>query len=324
MIRLRVLDTCLGDWNQLYKKLDLEIAVEEALGRDSVCPSTIDKDLAFLRKQYKARIERLPDKGSREPYFRYDRPGSYIDRVAEEDMALVRGALDTLRRLGTGSDYVEETIRRIEERFSLAGGPAGRVSFEHNDRLVGLELLAPAIEAVNAGTVLDITYQTYRAAEPEHYIFHPCYVKQYRNRWFLVGHKAGESKVTTLAFDRIKGFKRARVRFVPMELDFEAYFADIVGVSRPEGEAKRDIVLRFTPERYPYVRTKPLHSSQRETGECRVTITVIPTRELRQEILSFGADVEVVSPADYRREIGAVFAIAARRNGKTGEKSSNL
>ena len=62
------------------------------------------------------------------------------------------------------------------------------------------------------------------------------------------------------------------------------------------------VLLRFSPYRFPYVVTKPLHESQRcvDKEKCIVRIDVIPNRELEALILSYGNDVEVLSP-DYLR-----------------------
>ena len=69
--------------------------------------------------------------------------------------------------------------------------------------------------------------------------------------------------------------------------------------------------LRFTEKRYPYVRSKPLHPSQREIEACTITIEVIPTLELKQQILSFGADVEVLTPQKLREEIAEQLRAAS-------------
>jgi len=43
------------------------------------------------------------------------------------------------------------------------------------------------------------------------------------------------------------------------------------------------------------------HKSGKE--ECTLSLEVKPTRELEQQILSFGSDVEVLSPESFRAQI---------------------
>ena len=67
--------------------------------------------------------------------------------------------------------------------------------------------------------------------------------------------------------------------------------------------------LHFSENRFPYVETKPLHDSQRIIDHKNriVEINVIPNKELLAMILSFGNDVEVLSPQFVRDEIRAII-----------------
>ena len=73
---------------------------------------------------------------------------------------------------------------------------------------------------------------------------------------------------------------------------------------------KETVILRFTPARFPYVTSKPIHKSQVVIDEedCTVSLEVKPTRELEQQILSFGPDVEVLSPDTFRVQVGQKIA----------------
>ena len=82
----------------------------------------------------------------------------------------------------------------------------------------------------------------------------------------------------------------------------------MVGVSIPNDDVEKNtIILRFTEARFPYVTSKPIHKSQTilSEDECTISLEVKPTRELEQQILSFGSDVEVLSPESFRAQIGS-------------------
>ena len=87
-------------------------------------------------------------------------------------------------------------------------------------------------------------------------------------------------------------------------VDFNTYFDNVLGVTVPYNvnEAVITIELKFTPNRFEYVKTKPLHKSQTIVSEenCVISITVCPTRELEQQLFSYGPDVEVLSPEGFR------------------------
>ena len=96
--------------------------------------------------------------------------------------------------------------------------------------------------------------------------------------------------------------------YIPSDIDFESYLDDVVGVSVYPVE-KESIRLQFSVHRFPYVTTKAIHQSQRivDVDNRVVEISVIPNNELEALILSFGKDVEVLSPVSFRERIQNVI-----------------
>ena len=90
------------------------------------------------------------------------------------------------------------------------------------------------------------------------------------------------------------------------DIEFDEYFDDVIGVTVPEKEPE-DVVLRISKPRFEYIRTKPLHLSQRIVEEndyfSVITINVKVNKELEALILSFGSDMEVLSPNGFRAGI---------------------
>ena len=90
-------------------------------------------------------------------------------------------------------------------------------------------------------------------------------------------------------------------------MDFNEYFDDVIGVTVPEGHEPVDVILRVANNRFNYIKTKPLHLSQRiisvEPDFANISINVKINRELITLILSFGPDVEVIAPATLRSMI---------------------
>jgi len=81
----------------------------------------------------------------------------------------------------------------------------------------------------------------------------------------------------------------------------------MIGVSRPSNGVLTRIQIKFIPEQAPYIKTKPLHGSQRIISENEdgliIQIEVIPNYELESLILSFGDSCEVISPTFLRQKI---------------------
>ena len=107
--------------------------------------------------------------------------------------------------------------------------------------------------------------------------------------------------------DRIEEFHEVALPYKDSDIDFEEYFDDVVGVTVPDGEPI-DITIKVMKDSAGFVVTKPLHLSQRviERGDdcIIITINVKPNYELDSKILSFGPNMEVLSPESYRMHIG--------------------
>lgn len=154
---------------------------------------------------------------------------------------------------------------------------------------------------------MELRYQSFRMAEPQTLIVHPYYLKQYNNRWFLFCCNGDYTNLSNYPLDRILSVKLAHVPYRDTDIDFDEYFADMIGVSRRNGQEPEDVVLRFPKDQYKYVSTKPWHWSQTviEENDDFVTMQmhVIINYELEQKILSFGDYVEVVAPRSLRDRI---------------------
>lgn len=135
---------------------------------------------------------------------------------------------------------------------------------------------------------------------------HPYYLKQYNNRWFLMGWNEQYEDLSIVPLDRIILVEQSDKKFRPnRSIDFDHYFNNIIGVSVEENAVPTEIVLQFSKNRLPYVLSKPLHHSQQLVDEEKgiVEIQVIPNKELISQILWFGDDVEILSPESIRVQI---------------------
>ena len=139
-------------------------------------------------------------------------------------------------------------------------------------------------------------------------IIHPYYIKQYNGRWFLLGLEINEPyrNITNMALDRIQKIDVSLEPYIPnTEYDFKEYFADIIGVSLKKHQEPIKIALRVAEKRIQYVLTKPIHGSQRNhrKDEGIIELELIPNREFYQRLLSFGGDIEIISPDSVRKEM---------------------
>lgn len=314
--RYQILDRCFSDYRHKYDFDDLLEKVNEHLadirGRDSMIKERqLRDDINAIRKMlpYDVYLDAKPyyDKKC---YYRYsERDFSvYQNELSAEEVQKLRSTIDMLSRYRgvPNNAWLEEVISNLEYRFGIKSNSDNVVAFEQNEQLKGLEYLSEVIDAAVNRTPLIIYYKTYKGKELIS-TFHPYHVKQYNNRWFLFGYEEESDKIANKALDRIQRISLANVPYKPnTSIDFAHFFDDIVGVSIPYDDVKKEtIILRFTEARFPYVTSKPIHKSQKVLSEddCTLSLEVKLTRELEQQVLSFGADVEVLSPDSFRDQI---------------------
>lgn len=287
-------------------------------GIGGVSRRQIFEDIKFMESDTGWSIPLERKKDGKKVYYRYENSSFSINKqpLTDEEAQQLQTVILTLSRFRglPSNEWVEEVISNLEWRFNLKGKDENVISFEQNQNLKGLEFLSDVIDAASNHQSLRIEYHNYKNGGKDiSCIVHPYYVKQYNNRWFLFGLDNKRKEISNLALDRIVSIQVALdIAFIPNEtIDFEHYFDDVVGVSIPKDDVKKDtIVLRFTEARFPYVTSKPIHKSQTVVNEeeCTVALNIKPTRELEQQVLSFGSDVEVISPEAFRAQIAEKIA----------------
>lgn len=319
--RYQILDRCFSDFCHKYDFDTLLEKVNDHLkdveGGDSmISVRQLRGDINAIRKM-------LPDGVyldakpyyEKKCYYRYSERDFSIfqNELSADEVQKLRSTIEMLNRYrGVPNNvWLEEVISNLEYRFGIKSNSKNVVAFEQNEQLQGLEFLSEVIDAAVNCTPLIITYKTYKSKEIISTL-HPYHVKQYNNRWFLFGYEEEFGKIANKALDRIQRISLASVPFKPnTSIDFGHFFDDVVGVSIPNDDIEKEIiVLRFTENRFPYVTSKPIHKSQTVLSEddCTISLEVKPTRELEQQILSFGPDVEVLAPETFRAQIGSKIA----------------
>lgn len=315
-LRYRVLDRCFR--NRVSPKTfdELKDEINEVF-RDlvddhfEISDRTLREDIRIMRDScgFNAPIVARRVGNGQYRYYYYDPKFSiFKTALSEQDVDTLQSTIEMLGRYRglPSTAWLEEIISSLELRFDLKVSHKQLVAFEQNAELKGLEHLSALIDATMNKQTLDITYRSYRGNENT-YVISPYYMKQYNGRWFLFGLDNTKSRLMNMALDRIVSFKSSAEDFAPNQnIDFDTYFDDIIGVTIPDADVKKEtIVLRFSEARYPYVISKPIHPSQEiiDPESHTISICVRPNRELYQRLFSFIPDVEVVSPEWIRKEV---------------------
>ena len=178
-----------------------------------------------------------------------------------------------------------------------------RVIFENVPS--GRKFLATIIQAIRDNKKLEICYKSFRQVETVSMIVEPYFLKEFKRRWYLYAYKNGDEVLHMFALDRIINAEVLTDTFaVPKEFDVDDYFGGIYGVRVYPNMKKERVILKVSSRQSQYFRTLPLHKSQKEVetqnDHSIFSYYVTPDYDLRQDILSFGTEVEVLEPKNLR------------------------
>lgn len=294
-------------------------ALYEANGYGEVGRRTVQHDIQEMRYSqalgYYAPIKVVDRK-----YYMYEESGYSITQipVSPEDMAQLAEAVDLLKQMSSfkGFDGVEDVVNRLEDYVASMRYKAEPVILlENNERLRGLEFITELHDAIMEQRPVCISYKPFSSPDVQKFCMSPYILKEFRNRWFVFGmiHDFADTPVFNLALDRIEEIAEApeSVCYVKAK-DFcpQAYFNDMIGVTRNADSPVEHVTFLVTASQAPYIRTKPLHQSQKELrqlddGSVLFSIDVILNHELERDLLGYGENITVLSPERMVRKLYA-------------------
>lgn len=325
IIRYQALDKCFSNFGRQFFIEDLIKACNEALydftlsekfadcDNPGISRRQILDDIRFMESDagYQIPLDRFKGGDSgKKVYYRYaDKDFSINNQpITDEEMKQLREMTSLLNRFKglPQCEWMEELITNLEDKFKIKGSTKSVISMESNAYVEGLKYLSTIFNAIVNKQVLHIVYSPFNKPDCE-WDIHPYFIKQYNNRWFLLGLNNNDNRISNIGLDRIKSLEQSAINYIEdnIIIDIDEYFSDVVGVTIPTNKEVVRVKLQFSEKRYPYIISKPLHESMRKVDNDNhiVAIDVIPNRELESLILSFGDDVEVLEPLEFRKQI---------------------
>lgn len=315
-VRYQALDRCFRNPGRKYYIQDLIDVCNEALldlNPDStgVARRQVYEDIKFMKDSqgYSAPIESYKD--GRKTYIRYSDTNFSINNqpLNELEAQQLQESLMTLSRFKgmPHFEWVEEISARLESTFKLSSETDTVISFDQNQYFTGLKHISTLYSSIVNRQTLEVSYKNYKQDKPQIFILSPYYLKQFNNRWFLFGKTSGYDTISNLALDRIEAIQDSNQPYEASSVDFEEHFEDIIGVTIPTDAETETVLLEVNNSRYPYIESKPLHGSQR-VFERKEDTTVLElnlkvNKELEALLLSYGADITVVSPDWFRNQM---------------------
>jgi len=327
-IRYQALDRCFAKRGTRYFWEDLLEACNEALFEFTGKAKGIQRrqlfeDIKYMESDQGWCIPLEKNKEGKRVWYRYSDTDFSINKrpLNEGEADQLKEALLTLGRFKGMPQFhwVDELVARLEAGFGLRQGAARIIEFEENPYLKGNEHITSLFHAILNEQVLAISYQGFKQESPAPLRFHPHYLKQFNNRWFVFGTTDGYERVTNLALDRILELVPTTGQYTRnTSIDYAEHFEEVVGVSVPDVPVTT-VEIRVSAKLWPYLQSKPLHGSQKVMHKTKdgvtVRLDVKPNFELRSLLLSHGDELDVLAPPDLRKAMAELAKAMARNYG---------
>lgn len=310
LLRYQVLNKCFRSRYREYTIEDLLDECNKALrsqDKPEVSKRTIQNDITTLGTDYGIRLQENLKRGRQRLYRYYDLDYSLpLIRINGEERNKIQAAIDVLEDFEGEPlyDWTRSFLMQVESGL-LNDSPSPLVTFQSNPDLKGISHFPNLLQAIRTKRVLKLRYTPY-GKDTQTITIYPYHLKQFNDRWYLIAQAKGYESYAHYALDRIDSYEEVALPYKESDVDFSEYFDDVIGVTVPDVDAE-DIVIKVTGKRFNYIRTKPLHLSQRIIEEAEgyaiISINVKVNKELESLILSFGDDMEIIAPASFRDRV---------------------
>lgn len=204
----------------------------------------------------------------------------------------------------------DQSVTRMIDAFSIhhalqEGNKLSPSVFLEKRKSLGTEHIHGIIHAIQNSYLLQFTHQSHSEDFSTQREVKPIAIKESQQRWYLVALDKKDDTVKTFGLDRISNLKITETKFKPIAYKVEKEFQHAFGVETYEAAEK--VILEFSKQQGNYIKTFPLHESQRIVEETEdsviLEIFIHTTNDIKMELLKYGSDVKVLTPISLQNKI---------------------
>ena len=312
LIRYKCLDRLLSDHHHYYDIHDLTEGVNAALESDGfkmVTQRCIEKDLIEMAGLFSAPIEHGKKNGKNCIFYGKRSFSIFTQEMSSEERNLLREVLSTIGQFDGLDNFTWLEDFKIglglEERRQI-------ISFSYNPYLKNSNLLGTLFDYISNKVVIRLSYHTFTDPSVRSIDFHPYLLRQYNDRWYLIGADDRDMAILNFALDRIdKVEPLPEKKYVECPDNLNERFEDIIGVTFYKDRPVDHILFWVSDASKDYVATKAIHGSQVQLkgeteqnlrnqypyleGGAFFTIDCIRNYELIRELWSYGKELLILS-----------------------------
>lgn len=197
------------------------------------------------------------------------------------------------------------TSKAINETLLKSSSTIDYIDFDRTRTLMDLDVFKEILEAIISRHKIQFNHHGFWEDVEENVVLEPHLLKQFENRWYVFGSMPN-GEFRRFGMERIKEFQTLAATFKPLKKSPKELFDHVIGLEY-EDEVVEEVMLVYQPNQGKYIKTQPLHPSQKilvdTNEELRISIRVIPNYELHQQILKHAERVQVIAPLWLRERI---------------------
>ncbi len=214
------------------------------------------------------------------------------------------------------SDINSKTKQWLLSQFAVS--QSLDTSRELRDRILyepipeGTEYLTTIVNAMRDSKWLRVSHLRFDSKDAPHvFLLAPLCLKVFKQRWYVLGFveeidgigNIPKDEPRLYALDRIKHIDTEEKTFrLPKNFDPQSYFSGYYGVFRGKQFTPEIIRARLSEAAAPFVRSLPIHHSQKEVESCVFEWFVAPTLDFVQQLRTYGSELEILAPESLRQQ----------------------
>lgn len=209
------------------------------------------------------------------------------------------------------SDYQTDVSRRIMEAYDtfnalhLTDRLSQYIHFESR-KPQGTENLYDLLHAIKNHFKIAFEYRSFwDENDSSQRTVEPYALKEFRNRWYILAKDDKDDKIKSFALERLSRLNILVSKFdYPKIFNVKEHYKHCFGIVSPNDNKPQNIVLSFNPHQGNYIKSLPLHMSQKilvdNEEELRIQLKLFLTYDFMMEVLSFGENVKVIQPESFK------------------------
>jgi len=274
---------------QLIEKSKFPTSVE-------MIASMIETGIKVSDRQLKRDIESLRAEFGLDIHYSVNKRGYYLENE-EQTFPYFLKLLEFSQNMELLTSYLKEGSNIAEI-----------IEFEDYNSFKGVQYIRDIAFFIRDGAEICLKYKRFDATAEKEYCFQPYLLREYLNRWYVIGLLSGVNEIRTFGLDRIVGVQDTGRKFKKEKInDVLSLFRNVIGINAAEQDIAEDIELICMTFQGNLLKTLPMHTSQkviRETPEEIVfSYKLVVNFELKHRLLMMATQAKVVKPLSLKEEM---------------------